>query len=128
MDAPDRDAIHRRLDDWQREMERLRLRPHDLRRGNLRYCLMTVLAEAGRPCTIAELIRTLEQRGLHVGGADPRKVVSDALRYEARLGRVRRVRRGTYESGYRPDTTVRRHRDRMRDLIAVSRGEPVGPT
>ena len=85
------------------------LRPHDLRGANLRYCLLTLLSEARSPRSIAELRAALEQLGLTVGGSDPNKVISDVLRYELRLGRVRRTGRGRYESRYRPNTTVRRH-------------------
>jgi len=122
MAATDPDEFRRRFEQDRRATLLARLRPHDLRGRNLRYCLLTVLADAHGPCTIAELLGRLERLGLQVGGADPHKVVSDALRYEDRLGRVRRVSRGVYESGHRPDTTERRHRDRLRDLIAVSRG------
>ena len=72
------------------------LQPDDLRRRNLRYCLLTLLHRAGGPRTITGLIAELERLGLRVGGTDPHKVVSDALRYEQRIGRVERVRRGTY--------------------------------
>jgi hypothetical protein len=127
MTTADPDGLYRRFEDDRRAVALARLRPHDLRGRNLRYCLLTVLADAREPCTIAALLGRLDRLGLRVGGTDPHKVVSDALRYEDRLGRVRRVRRGVYASGYRPDTTVRRHRDRLRDLIAVSTRELSDP-
>jgi hypothetical protein len=43
-----------------------------------------------------------------------------------RLGRVRRTGRGRYESRYRPNTTVRRHRARLQDLVAKARSETNG--
>jgi len=91
--------------------------PHDLRGANLRYCLLTLMADASQPCSILELHRRLEQLGLVVGGRDPSTTIADVLRYECRLGRVRRTGRGWYRLRYRPDTTVRRHRDRLRDLV-----------
>ena len=100
--------------------------PDDLRGANLRYCLLTLLFQAECPRSIAELRAALEQLGLTVGGADPNKVIADVLRYELRLGRVRRTGRGRYESRYRPNTTVRRHRARLQDLVAKARSETNG--
>jgi len=102
------------------------LKPHDLRGANLRYCLLTLLYQAGSPRSIAELRTALEHVGLTVGGTDPNKVISDVLRYELRLGRVQRTERGRYESRYRPNTTVRRHRARLQDLVAKARSQTNG--
>ncbi|MEI7885992.1 MAG: hypothetical protein WCJ04_01270 [Actinomycetes bacterium] len=99
----------------------LYLHPEYLCGANLRYCLLTLLDQRGRPCKIAELRAALEQLGLTVGGADPNKVIADVLRYELRLGRVARTGRGQYESRYRPNTTVRRHRLRLQALVAKAR-------
>jgi len=99
-----------------RHVQLLWLEPHDLRGKNLRYALLTVLAEQG-PGSIAELRRRLERLGLVIGGEDPAKTVSDVLRYECAKGRVSREARGRYRAGIRPDTTRRRHRDRLRDLV-----------
>ncbi|MEX0768090.1 MAG: hypothetical protein WD029_06435 [Microthrixaceae bacterium] len=96
------------------------LHPEYLRGANLRYCLLTLLSDSVRPRTITELRVDLERLGLNVGGSDPNKVIADVLRYELGLGRVRRTGRGRYESGFRPNTTVRRHRARLRDLVAKS--------
>ncbi|CAB4734194.1 unannotated protein [freshwater metagenome] len=97
------------------------LYPESLCGANLRYCLLTLLHQEGKPRKIAELRAALEQLGLTVGGADPNKVISDVLRYELRLGRVARTGRGQYESRYRPNTTVRRHRARLQALVAKAR-------
>lgn len=94
------------------------LQPHDLRGANLRYALLTLLHEEGRPCDIATLHRRLEALGLVVRGPDPGKRIADVLRYECTKGRVVRVTRGRYRGLRRPDTTVRRHRDRLADLVA----------
>lgn len=94
------------------------LHPDDLRGKNLRYALLTLLWRAGRPCSIGELHQQLGRLGLVVGGRDPAKTLSDVLRYERQKGRVARVARGRYTALPRPDTTTRRHRDRLRDLIA----------
>ena len=96
-----------------------RLSPHSLRGASLRYCLLTLLHDAGRPMSIDELIRSLERRGLVVGGRDPRKTMGDVLRYEAGKGRVQRVARGSYRiGGRRSRSTVHRHRRRLADLVA----------
>jgi hypothetical protein len=106
------------MDERRRRLQCL-LRPHDLRGADLRFSLLTLLHRARRPCSIPELHGDLLELGLVVGGADPAKTISDVLRHETRKGRVRRVRRGWYEEGRpRPDTTVRRHRDRLGDLVA----------
>ena len=92
------------------------LEPHDLRGKNLRFALLTVLAEQG-PGSITELRQRLERLGLVVGGANPAKTIGDVLRYECIKGRVSREGRGRYRAGFRPETTRRRHRDRLRDLV-----------
>ena len=99
-----------------RTMPRSALRPHDLRGKNLRYSLLTLLWYHG-PATIAELRARLESLGLVVGGRDPNKTIGDVLRDEVTTGRVQRVSRGCYAALQRPDTTTRRHRDRLRDLV-----------
>ena len=104
---------------WQTDVPRHQLRPDDLWGRNLRFSLLTLLWQQGRPCSISELIGALGRLGLTVRG-DPPKTVGDALRYEVELGRVRRVRRGQYQVLERPPTTVRRHRDRLRALLAVA--------
>lgn len=103
-----------------------RLEPGALRGRNLRYCLLTLLHDAGRPLSIGELLDALQLRGLRVAGRDPRKTVGDVLRYESSLGRVRRVGWGRYEATPRPPTTVRRHRGRLEALVreAARRGGP----
>ncbi len=92
------------------------LRPDDLRGSNLRYCLLTLLWQHG-PATTAELRAQLEGLGLTVGGRDPNKTLGDVLRYEVTRGRVRRLGRARYMALPRPDTTTRRHRDRLHDLL-----------
>ena len=92
------------------------LRPDDLRGASLRYSLLTLLEELG-PCSIGELLWHLELRGLRVGGRDPSKTVADVLRYECAKGRARRVGRGRYRALRRPETTRRRHRARLLDLM-----------
>lgn len=96
-----------------------RLTPDSVWGRHLRYSLLTLLWQRGRPCTITELVAELERLGLRVRG-DAAKTVSDALRYEITKGRVRRVSRGRYVGLRRPDTTIRRHRDRLRALVAAA--------
>ena len=97
------------------------LQPHRLRGSNLRYCLLALLDRAGRPCSIAELIDQLDQLGLVVHGADPRKTVSDVLRWELTKGRVVRTGFGRYEALPRPPSTARKHRERLRDIVNEGR-------
>ncbi len=99
-----------------RTMPRSALRPHDLRGKNLRYSLLTLLWQHG-PATIPELRGRLESLGLVIGGRDPNKTIGDVLRWEFKKGRVIRLERGRYAALPRPDTTTRRHRDRLRDLV-----------
>ncbi|MHB1138486.1 MAG: hypothetical protein ACYC2O_05970 [Microthrixaceae bacterium] len=102
---------------FDRENYLRKLQPHNLRGRNLRYALLTLLWQAGRPCTISELIEQLESLGLVIGGPTAPKLVGDALRWETNKGRVRRTARARYESGPRPPSTARKHRDRLRDLV-----------
>ena len=97
------------------------LKPHDLRGRNLRYSLLTLMWQAGRPCSITELMGQLEELGLVIGGANPVKTVGDVLRWETTKGRVVRVGRGRYEALPRPESTTRRHATRLRDLVDEGR-------
>ena len=96
------------------------LRPDDLRGADLRFSLLTLLHDAGRPCNVRELLDALSRRGLVVGGTHPAKTISDVLRHEVAKGRAVRVRRGWYRALPRPDTTTRRHRYRLIDLESLA--------
>ncbi len=74
-----------------------------LRGIELRYVLTTNLAVHGR-ATVPEMIELLEYQRFTIAGYAP-KVVSDALRWELRRGRVRRIRRGLYGPGVMPRST-----------------------
>jgi hypothetical protein len=76
-----------------------------LRGTELRYVLTMNLARYGK-ATIFDQIQTLEDQGFGVAGHAP-KVVSDALRWEMRKDRVRRLRRGFYGPGQMPRSTER---------------------
>ena len=86
---------------------------------DLRHAVLAVLARAPA-MTIADLLAVFERAGFTVAGADPHKVLSDALRYEARRGRVRRITRGRYAIGSVAKTTAWRMRMRW-DLATGSR-------
>ena len=103
------------MDERRQQIQHL-LHPHDLRGANLRYSLLTLLHQTGSPRSIRQLLEELTRLGITVGGDDPGKTIGDVLRYEVAKGRVIRVRRGWYRSLPRPDTTTRRHRDRLNDL------------
>ena len=61
----------------------------------LRY-MLTQLLEQHDTLTIAELCALLKAEGVILPGR-PSKVVSDALRWEIRRGRVKRLHRGVYQ-------------------------------
>ena len=70
----------------------------------LRYAVAVLLHEAQRTMTLHELAEQLGKQG-HTTSVDPRKAVSDALRWELHRGRAVRVRRGHYLSnGLHPST------------------------
>jgi len=74
-----------------------------LRSTNLRYTLTRLLQLRG-PSTVTELVAALAQWGFTVDGR-PTKTVSDALRWEMGLDRVRRIGRGRYRAGCMPSGT-----------------------
>jgi hypothetical protein len=85
---------------------------YTLRGIELRYVLTMHLARHGRS-TIDELIDAMTYHGF--AARDPaNKSVSDALRWERRRGRVRRIGRGIYGPGYIPRGTE--HRILQREL------------
>lgn len=80
----------------------------------LRYALTFYLAQHG-PATIVELIDALEYYNFDIPGRAS-KSVSDALRWEAAHGRVRRLARGRYGPGAIPSGTEHRIRTRVLEL------------
>jgi hypothetical protein len=70
----------------------------------LRYMLAVNLDIHGA-ASIFELIEQLEYQGFAIPGRAS-KTVSDALRWEMRRGRVRRIRRGVYGPGQMPRSTA----------------------
>ncbi len=77
--------------------------PRILRGIELRYVLTVNLALHG-PATIPTLVETMEYQGFGFAGRAS-KAVSDALRWEVRRDRVRRLRRGLYGPGEMPRST-----------------------
>lgn len=69
----------------------------------LRY-MLTVNLDIHGPASIFEMIELLEYQGFAIPGRAS-KSVSDALRWEMRRGRVRRLRRGVYGPGLMPRST-----------------------
>lgn len=70
----------------------------------LRY-MLTVNLDIHGEASIFALIEQLYYQGFSIPGR-PSKTVSDALRWEMRRGRVRRLRRGVY--GPRADAAINR--------------------
>jgi hypothetical protein len=77
-----------------------------LRGTHLRYVLVRLLQLIG-PATVAELADGLHRWGFAVEGR-PSKTISDALRWERRRDRVRRLDRGRYRAGGMPRSTEHR--------------------
>jgi hypothetical protein len=92
---------------------------HLLQCIELRYALTTYLLQHG-PTTVNELVEAMEWQGFHIDGR-PSKQVSDALRWERRRGRVRRLARGLYAPGYVPRGTEYRIHNRVMELRAAAK-------
>lgn len=87
-----------------------------LRGIELRYVLTMHLSIHG-PATIKELLEALAWHGFDVASPGP-KSVSDALRWERRQGRVRRLGWGVYGPGQMPRGTEYRIHKRVLALRA----------
>ena len=72
-------------------------------RTELRY-LLTINLSIHGSATVFEMIDLLEYQGFVIPGRAS-KTVTDALRWEMRRGRVRRIRRGVYGPGQMPRST-----------------------
>ena len=76
---------------------------YELRGTELRYALTMYLLQHGAQ-TVTELIDGLDWQGFAVTGR-PSKAISDALRWERRRGRVRKLGRARYGPGVLPRST-----------------------
>ncbi|MGE2736273.1 hypothetical protein [Mycolicibacterium vaccae] len=84
-----------------------------LRGTDLRYVIVDHLFRHG-PADIPGIVEELRYHGFTIAGR-PSKSVSDALRWEVRRGRLRRLRRGRFGPVDMPRTTAQRiHRRAMR--------------
>lgn len=92
---------------------------HLLEGKDLRYALTMYLLQHG-PTTVKELIEAMEWQGFTIGGRAS-KQVSDALRWERRRGRVRRLARGRYGPGHVPRATEYRIYSRVMTLRAAAK-------
>lgn len=79
---------------------------HQLRGLDLRYVLTRAITLRG-PMTVADLAAHLRLLNFSVAGRAS-KTISDALRWEARRGRVERRGRGRYGAGFIPRSTEHR--------------------
>lgn len=93
--------------------------PHRLQGLELRYVLTMYLMQHG-PTTVKELIDAIKWQGFDVDGRAS-KEVSDALRWERRRGRVRRLARGLYGPGSVPRATEYRIYHRVLALRAAAK-------
>ena len=87
-----------------------------LRGADLRYTLTRLLRLMGQS-SVAELVVALKDSNFPVPGR-PTKTVSDALRWEIRLDRVRRRGRGRYGACGMPRSTEHRIIDQVEKLRA----------
>lgn len=87
----------------------------------LRYVLTIYLFDNGAS-TILEMIDGLAAYGFRIRGR-PSKSISDALRWERRYGRVRRLGHGTYGPGSMPRGTEYRIHDRVLALRKLARAD-----
>jgi hypothetical protein len=92
---------------------------HQLQGIELRYALTLYLLQHG-PTTVDALIEAIQWQGFDISGRAS-KQVSDALRWERRRGRVRRLARGLYGPGYVPRTTEHRIHNRVLALRAAAK-------
>jgi hypothetical protein len=92
---------------------------HRLQGLELRYILTMYLVQHG-PKTVNELIDAIRWQGFDVDGRAS-KQVSDALRWERRRGRVRRLARGLYGPGFLPRATEYRIYQRVLVLRAAAK-------
>ena len=92
---------------------------HLLQGIELRYALTMYLLQHG-PTSVSELVDAMKWQGFDIGGR-PSKQVSDALRWERRRGRVRRLARGLYAPGYVPRGTEYRIYNRVMQLRAAAK-------
>jgi len=98
----------------------LLLNPLLLRGIELRYVVTTHLALHG-PMTLPDLIEDLHYLGFRIAGRAS-KAVSDALRWEVKRDRVRRLRRGLYGPGEMPRSTEQHIHKRVHALrVAASK-------
>jgi hypothetical protein len=95
-----------------------------LRGIELRYVLSLHLSVHG-PATVTELLDALAFHGFSVASPAP-KSVSDALRWERRRGRVRRLARGLYGPGQVPRGTEHRIHRRVLALRAATNRSEAG--
>lgn len=86
----------------------------------LRYVLTRTLTLGGQ-MTVAELVSELDRQGFTAKGR-PTKAVSDALRWERRRGRVRRLGHGLYGPGVIPHSTEYRIIERVGALRRLAAG------
>lgn len=78
-----------------------------LRGRALRFVLVDELMAHQRGMTVAEMVQAVARHGYDLGGRAS-KIISDALRWETRRGRVIRLGRGRYRFSHAARSTVRR--------------------
>lgn len=83
---------------------------------HIREAVLGVLLKDGYAMSAGQILDQLYRRRVRLGDvADPRKAVSDVLRYQLRIGRVRRVGYGRYVVWDIPRSTSYRMMRRLED-------------
>ncbi len=75
-----------------------------LRGRPLRYLLIEIMREHERPLSVPQLIAACSAQGVIFDGRAS-KLISDALRWEVRRGRITKVQRGVYAFADAPRST-----------------------
>ena len=93
---------------------------------DLRYAALLVLGVGDQPLCLDEIVADIEALGFLTATSPnpamgPTKPLADALRWEIRRGRVRRVARGMYAAGPIDRSTRYRARVRLAHLTGRSR-------
>jgi len=88
--------------------------PRPIAGRELRWVLTVCLFDRG-PSSVPELVTMIDRSGFVLTGRAS-KAVSDALRWEIKHGRVRRLGRGVYGPASIPRQTLSWRRARVREL------------
>jgi hypothetical protein len=87
-----------------------------LGRYTIRCSALVILLRRGHAMTIPEIQRAIEASGRTFGSRVPNRALADALAWDVKKGRVRRVSRGVYVAHRVPPSTARRLLQQLPDM------------